>query len=141
MIDAKKSVEERARAIAARIRDIRLGGDLAAVEKAIAEKIVELVEDATDGMPKPVLAADAEKNLEPWEGKLWGIFHLEATELDPVALFPSEAEAGRELQRRQRLDSEHDDRLPVDDIAVLGGEAALLIWNSYEPDPRESVST
>lgn len=136
MSTAKKTIEARAADIARCVSTICLGMDRAKVEGQFAEEIVKLVLEATDGAPKPVLPLHAASKLEPWEGKVWGIFHLEASELSPVGLYLSEQEARSELARHQRLPEELDEHLPVDDIDVLPGEAAALWWNSYGPDPR-----
>jgi hypothetical protein len=86
-----------------------------------------------------VLPHRADLSLEPWEGKVWGIFHLGASELRPAILFLSEAGARIELEQRQGLPEDDDNRLPTEDIGVLSGEAAMLFWNSNDPDPRTAA--
>jgi hypothetical protein len=135
MTTAKKSIEQRAAGIAQRIRSVSLGSGVEAVERAFVEAIVDLVNEATEGRPKPVMPLRYEENVLPYDGEVWGIFHLEG-DSDPVALFTTEAEARLDMERRQKLDTEDDDWLSSMDVGVLRGEAAIHFWNSYDPDPR-----
>ncbi len=136
MTTAQDALKRAAADIARAIRLVRLGDDVDAVERDFVEAIVGLVNDATNGHPKPVLPRSAASNLEPWEGKVWGIVRLGDYALRPLSMHLSEEGARLDLARRQKLPVEDDHHLPEMDIGVLSGEAAVLFWNSYEPDPR-----
>lgn len=138
-IQVDPTVKQRAQAIVDGVMSIRLGSSVA---HDLVESIMTLVIDATNGEPKPVLPIGTAKNIEPWEGKGWGIFHLDG-DGDPVAIFTGRfgnENADRELARRQALDENDEDHLPHHDMGVLSCDVALLFWNSYDADPRVEVS-
>lgn len=71
---------------------------------------------------------------EPFGGRFFGIFDVEG-EGDPVALFRSKEEAGRELARRKSLPHDDDDWLSEYHHMLLC-DVAGTVWNSFDPDPR-----
>lgn len=68
-------------------------------------------------------------------GRYFGIFNVEG-DGGPIAMFSDRASADGELDRRRRLDPEHDDHLGQYH-QVFACDIVGLWWNSYDPDPRE----
>jgi hypothetical protein len=86
-------------------------------------------------------AEPTDKRFVPWDGKAWGIFHLEGND-GPIAMFTGvtgKADAERELERRQGLDPEDDDFLNEMDIGILFCNVKLHFWNSYDDCPDEAA--
>ena len=71
---------------------------------------------------------------EPMSGRFYGIFNVES-EGDPIALFPSEGDAQREIERRRALPDDHDDYLSAY-YSALQVDLVGAVWNSFDPDPR-----
>lgn len=81
-----------------------------------------------------VNASEENRFREPFGGRWFGIFNVEG-EGAPSALYPSEADADREIDRRRALPEDDDDHLS-EYYQALPVHLAAIVWNSYDPDPR-----
>lgn len=135
---SKENIKGRIKAMLEKVRESRvdrLGNALG----ELGIDMLDLLMEATNGIPKPVLPPRAEEWIEPWEGVAYVICGEEPEAgARPIVAFVghgAKENAARELARRQALPSDDDDHLSDEDC-VLTAAAALSLWNSTTPVPR-----
>jgi hypothetical protein len=91
------------------------------------------------GAPVPAVrvsgAHDEQGGREPFGGKFFVIVNVEG-DGDPTIIFRSKVGATKELQRRQSLGVDDDDRA-TEYHQIFPCDVAGCWWNSYDPDPRQ----